>query len=149
MMKTIKGTFLLMLLIAFQSCEQKEIEKVDFLQGTWQIEGKQNFESWKMVGSEMIGEAYKTNGSERHVSETLEIKAEGEKLIYTATVKNQNQGKGIEFILQPVKDQLYSFENPEHDFPNKIQYKILSKTELQVSVLGKDGKGFSYKMIKQ
>lgn len=149
MMKTMKKVFLLVVLIAFQSCEQKEIQKVDFLEGTWQVEGKQNFESWKLENDRMIGEAYKTKDNQKHVSETLEIKTEDKKIIYTATVKNQNQGKGIPFTLNTEEKELFSFENSEHDFPNKIQYKVLSKTELQVNVLGKDGKGFSYRMIKQ
>lgn len=34
MMKIMKRAFLLILLIAFQSCMQKEIQKVDFLEGT-------------------------------------------------------------------------------------------------------------------
>ena len=149
-MYTLKKCFALLLFISLHSCaQQKEINKVDFLIGTWQVEGKQTFESWKKVGEKLEGESYKMQEGQKRVSETLEIKAEVGKVIYTATVFNQNQGKGVSFTLEPIKEQLYSFENPEHDFPNKIQYKILSKTELQVNVLGKDGKGFSYKMIKQ
>lgn len=149
-MSTLKKYFVFLLLTSLYSCaQQKEIDKVDFLIGTWQVEGKQTFESWKKIGEELEGESYKMQEGQKRISETLEIKTEEGKIIYTATVLNQNQGKGISFTLEPIKEQLYSFENPNHDFPNKIQYKILSKTELQVNVLGRDGKGFSYKMKKQ
>ena len=147
MMNTIKKCFVLLLLVSLQSCGQSK--EVDFLVGTWKVEGKETYESWKKEGAKLIGESYKMKDSKKYVSETLEITEKNEQLQYTATVFNQNQGKGISFILQPVKDQLYSFENSAHDFPNKIQYKILSKTEVQVHVLGNDGKGFSYKMMKQ
>ena len=122
---------------------------MNFLIGTWQIEGKQTFESWKLSDNRLVGESYKLRDNQKYVSETLKIEVLDDKTVYTATVKNQNEGKGISFELIPVKDQLFSFENSTHDFPNKIQYKVLSETELQVNVLGKDGKGFSYKLIKQ
>ena len=149
MIKTMKVAFLLMVLVAFQSCAQKDTKKVNFLIGTWQIEGKQTFESWKLSGNRLVGESYKLRDNQKYVSETLKIEVLDDNIIYTATVKNQNEGKGIPFELASVKEKLYSFENPTHDFPNKIQYKVLSKTELQVNVLRKDGKGFSYKLIKQ
>lgn len=95
-----------------------------------------------------IGESYRVKDSKKYVSKTLEILKNDKKFQYTTTVLNQNQGKGISFVLQSVKDQLYSFENLLYYFPNKIKYKILSKTELQVNVLRKDGKGFLFKLIK-
>ncbi len=65
------------------------------------------------------------------------------------TVFNQNDGKGIPFTLKSLEKNLFSFENPQHDFPKKIQYKILNSNELYVSVLGEKDKGFSYKLMKQ
>ena len=97
----------------------------------------------------LTGESYQVRENEKYVSETLKITAVNNNIIYTATVKNQNNGEGILFTLMKVKNKLYSFENMKHDFPSKIQYEILSETELKVNVLGKDGKGFSYKLIKQ
>lgn len=149
-MKNIKlgvALFVGMLLVSF--CGSQRTQKVDFLLGTWKVEGKETYETWTKQGEELIGASYKKRGEQKFVMETLVIKAEKGKLIYTATVKNQNQGRGISFTLQEVKDDLYSFENLSHDFPKKIQYKILSKTNLQVSVLGADDKGFSYEMSKQ
>lgn len=147
---TMEKVCMLLLLMTIEFCgQQSGISKVNFLLGTWQIEGKQTYESWKMQENKMIGESYKVKDDQKYISETLEIKETEGKVIYTATVMNQNGGKGIPFELVSVKDQLYSFENSTHDFPNKIQYKILSKTELQVNVFGKDGKGFSYKLMKQ
>ncbi len=124
-------------------------QNVDFLIGTWKVEGKETYETWNKKGDRLVGESYKKRGDQKYITETLEIKEENGKFIYIATVKNQNDGKGIPFTLQEVKDNLYSFENVSHDFPKKIQYKILSKTSLQVSVLGEGDKGFSYKILKQ
>ncbi|WP_349254626.1 hypothetical protein [Glaciecola petra] len=79
----------------------------------------------------------------------MEIKFADNKVVYTATVLNQNDGRGIPFVLNTAEKETFSFENLQHDFPSKIQYKVLSNTGLRVSVLGKDGTGFSFKMIKK
>ena len=149
-MKIIKfGVALSITILLLSFCNTSQIHKVDFLVGTWKVEGKETYESWKKEGDKLIGESFKKRGDQKYVTETLEIKKEGKKWVYIATVKNQNNGQGISFTLQEVKNDLYSFENLVHDFPKKIQYKILSKNSLQVSVLGEGDKGFSYKMLKQ
>lgn len=149
-MKIVKlGTVLSILVLLLSFCRSPQIQKIDFLIGTWKVDGKETYESWKKEGDKLIGESYKKRGEQKYVTETLEIHEKEGRLIYMATVKNQNSGKGIPFTLKEVKNHLYSFENLTHDFPKKIQYKILSKTSLQVSVLGEDDKGFSYQMKKQ
>jgi len=149
-MKPIKIFVLLLMIPLFNSCAQESgLGEVEFFIGTWKIEGRETYELWKKEGDKLVGESYKMKDAQKQVSETLEIKKNDDQIIYTATVLNQNQGKGIPFVLNAKNKEWFSFENMEHDFPNKIQYKILSETELQVNVLGKDGKGFSYKMKKQ
>lgn len=148
-MNTVKKCFALLFLISLQACELKGIKQVDFLVGAWKVEGRETYELWNKSEGKLVGESYMKKEGQKHVSETLEIKISEKQIIYTATVLNQNGGKAIPFTLDTSNKELYSFENPAHDFPNKIQYKILSDTELQVNVLGKDGKGFSYKMMKQ
>lgn len=149
-MKIVKiGVALLILMSLISFCKTPALSKVDFLIGTWKVEGKEAYESWRKEGNILIGESYKKRGDQKYISETLEIKEVESTYIYTATVKNQNEGKGIPFTLQEVKNDLYSFENLSHDFPKKIQYKILNSTSLQVYVLGEGDKGFSYKMNKQ
>ena len=148
-MSFIKKCLVLLVFVSLQPCGQDEIKKVDFLIGTWKVEGRETYESWKKTEDRLVGESYKMKEGVKRVSESLEIKTDQNQIIYTATVFNQNKGKGIPFTLNTTNKEIFSFENPAHDFPNKIQYKILSDRELHVSVLGKDGKGFSYKMEKQ
>jgi hypothetical protein len=149
-MKIIKfGVALSVAILLLSFCNTSQTQKVDFLVGIWKVEGKETYEAWTIENDKLLGESFKKRGEQKYVTETLEIKKEGGKWVYIVTVKNQNNGKGIPFTLQEVKDDLYSFENPAHDFPKKIQYKILTKNSLQVSVLGAGDKGFSYKMEKQ
>lgn len=128
---------------------QSELQDVNFLIGTWKVENKASYESWETVkNQEMKGYSYKILDGEIVISENLSIKKLKNQTVYEATVLNQNDGKTIPFILNTNDNDWFSFENETHDFPKKIQYKILSKDTLQVQVLGKDDQGFSYKLIK-
>ncbi|MDJ0645730.1 MAG: DUF6265 family protein [Flavobacteriaceae bacterium] len=149
-MKTIHLTIVLLLLTPCIGCGQKsDLQKVEFLIGNWKIEGKESYESWKKESNKLVGEVFKIKNGKKVLSETIEIKIVENQIIYAPTVFDQNEGKAIPFKLILPENNLFSFENPEHDFPKKIQYKILSKDELYISVLGQNDKGFSYKLMKQ
>ncbi|AXT20324.1 hypothetical protein D7030_04180 [Flavobacteriaceae bacterium AU392] len=134
--------------LSFYSCAQS-IEKVEFLTGTWKVEGRDTYENWQKDNNTLIGKSYKIKDNKEHISETLSITTTNNIVTYTATVLNQNDGKGIDFILNSEVTKKLSFENLNHDFPKKIQYTKLSNTEVFVEVFGEGDKGFSYKMFKQ
>lgn len=138
------------LLFLFASCKENKASQLDFLVGTWKMEGKEQYEFWeKNQKNGLVGNSYKLVDNEKSISETLRIKSVGNQLIYGATVPNQNDGKTIEFILNPDNSEYLSFENANHDFPKKIQYKRISRDSIKVSVLGENEEGFSYIQIKQ
>lgn len=119
-----------------------------FLQGTWKMENKEIYEHWDILNEHsMKGFSYKIKDGKMVISEYLDITLKGDEIIYTASVLNQNEGKGINFKLIK-SDTSFIFENPEHDFPKKIVYQKLSGTEIFVQVSDGGQKGFSYKMIK-
>ncbi|MGV8093159.1 MAG: DUF6265 family protein [Mangrovibacterium sp.] len=121
----------------------------DFLQGTWKMENKEIYEHWdRLNGNTLKGFSYKIKNGQITISEYLDISRTENEIIYTATVLNQNQGKGINFKLTQA-DSIYTFENPNHDFPKKIVYQKLSDTEIAVQVSDGKQKGFAYKMEKQ
>lgn len=145
----ISVTFLMMFVVNF-NYGQSEIHDLEFLIGTWKTEDKDSFEVWKKDNNgDLIGNSYKLNQNKKIILETLSITKIEDKIIYAATVFDQNQGETILFILNHSIKYKFSFENFKHDFPKKIQYKKLKNTEIQVSVLGDNDKGFSYKIIKQ
>ncbi len=82
------------------------------------------------------------------IIEYLDITRNDDEIVYTASVPDQNQGSGIHFI-QTRSDDTFSFENPDHDFPQKIDYQMLTDTELIVKVSGGNKKGFAYVLNKQ
>jgi len=126
------------------------MEKTDFLVGTWKMEGKDLYEVWeKNENNEFTGYSYELQKNKKTITETLSLKRIDDRIVYEATVSNQNEGKTIQFVLNTEVKTYFSFENDQHDFPKKIQYKKISKDEIQVRVLGDEGKGFFYTLFKQ
>lgn len=121
----------------------------DFLTGTWKVEDREVYEHWDQLNSHTLkGFSYLTDNGRMVITEYLDIVRKENRITYTATVINQNQGKGIHFQLTGAGDA-YIFENPGHDFPKMIVYNRLSDTEIFVEVSDGNLAGFSYKMIKQ
>ncbi|MDA7951358.1 MAG: DUF6265 family protein [Pirellulaceae bacterium] len=128
-------------------------EELAFLVGTWKVEGKDEYEEWGMTDQgDLQGSSYSLVGEKKEIFEYLAITKRNDEVIYTATVLDQNNGEGIEFVLQKHEEEgggIYSFENMEHDFPNRIVYRGASDDRRTVEVLGNDGQGFTLKLIRQ
>lgn len=139
------------ILLTFSSFIGKDrLNGLGFLAGTWKTENKENYESWKVVNDSLLeGNGYKMKGGQKIVTEYFSIKASSGKIVYQATVPDQNNGKTIDFELNKSLKNKYSFENLSHDFPKKVQYTKLNDTTIFVEVLGENDKGFSYKMRKR
>ncbi len=140
--------FLLMVFL-ITSCQAQENLNLDFLIGTWKMENKETYEYWQKEGEKYTGHAYKLVDGQKQITETLVIEFKSDDVIYSPTVPNQNEGRAIPFKLNKDSKELWSFENKDHDFPKKIQYKVVSDGKLFVSVLGEGDQGFSYYLLKQ
>lgn len=129
---------------------QTSIDQLSFLEGTWKVENKEQYEVWGLTDSKILeGYAYKMKNGHKSITETLSITTENKNLFYNATVPDQNNGITVTFIWNKKNVVAWSFENETHDFPKKIIYNKISDTILEVSVVGKNDTGFSYKMTKQ
>lgn len=137
---------LLMLVITSKAVAQSSFP--DFLQGSWKMENKEIYEHWDRLNENSLkGFSYSVNNGKIAVSEYLDISRIENEVIYTASVLNQNQGKGIAFMLIDA-DTAYAFQNLHHDFPKKIVYQKLSDTEVFVQVSDGQEHGFSYRMTR-
>lgn len=146
-MKFMTSIFILWLLFA---CSASKISRVDFMAGTWKMEGKEQYEVWEPAGNgELTGYSYKLQDNQKIITETLSIKIIDHHIVYEATVPDQNEGKSIPFTLNDDIKEYLSFENIGHDFPKRIQYKRLNDDEIKVTVSGNRDQGFSYRQLKQ
>ncbi len=140
------------IIFSFGACHgQQELTDLQFLLGTWKIAEKDTYEAWDPgEHGQLRGKSYKPNeAGDTLVLETLQISVKNSEVVYEATVSGQNEGQTIGFTLNKAIRGRYSFENDAHDFPKKIQYEKTGDNKLFVRVLGEEGKGFYYDLIRK
>ncbi|WP_396176174.1 DUF6265 family protein [Flavobacterium sp.] len=138
------------------SCQQKttfsELEKANWFLGRWENKTPEGTfsEEWKTENdSVLVGESYFINGKDTLFAENVRLEQQKNDLFYIVSVPNQNEEKPVAFTLTSFKNHYLVFENPEHDFPKKITYKLVTKDSLYAEISG-DGKsqGFPFTKIK-
>ncbi len=137
-------------IILIVSCNKPSIQKFNTLSGTWKIDGKEQYEVWEILdNTEFKGYVYTIENGGKVISEELQLFKLGDEFVYVARVFNQNKGENVIFRLNLEEKEMWSFENEQHDFPKKIQYKKIDENTLDIQVLGGNNKGFSYRQIRQ
>ena len=121
------------------------IDQLRWLEGTWtrinSKAGQSGFEMWKKMSStELSGRGVTMHGSDTTFVEKLRIIVRDGNLFYVADVP-ENQ-KPVFFRLTEIKQNSFTCENPNHDFPKKIAYS-LQGNRLQATISG-DGKTIEY-----
>lgn len=112
------------------------------LVGKWQINESDNYESWTLVSPDSLsGIGFRMQDGEKKISEYLSITIKDGLWTYRARVPNQNEGQTISFKGRVNEDGCRIFENPDHDFPQSIEY-CLSENRFHVTVSGSSGSGF-------
>jgi hypothetical protein len=133
--------------------EQKSPAVFDKLIGTWKNDDGQSFERWRKVGDRFESVVYSLNNSDTIWKEQASIYAENETWVFENKVAGQNEGKSVKFIAANAGDNSVQFSNPQHDFPNDINYTLVDVNTLRAFIVGKNDKGgldtipFSYKRV--
>ncbi|MFZ4679312.1 MAG: DUF6265 family protein [Flavobacterium sp.] len=151
-MKKSTGTILLIVLICsanilmFISCQNKsekkfdKLEKMNWLLGNWKNEMAEGVltETWtKENDSTFSGTTYFIiNKKDTVHSETIILTQLNDELVYRPTVKGQNNDEPVDFKLSSESEISFSFENPKHDYPQKIVYKKINETNLVATISG-------------
>jgi len=100
-----------------------KLNKADWLLGTWEqkLENGTLSEHWKKLDdSTFLGKSWATIRKDTVFSERISLTQANNDLYYTPTVQGQNGGKAVPFKLTSSSDNEFVFENPNHDFPQKI-----------------------------
>lgn len=95
------------------------------------------YEEWVQVNDSVLsGKSYTTDEGDTSVLETLLLLREKKHLVYIPVVAGQNDGKPVRFKSEIITDTLLTFENPAHDFPQKISYKKFGNDSLEAAISG-------------
>jgi hypothetical protein len=138
-------TTLILLLLAIASCknsesnEKEKIKSANWLLGKWETKTADGTlsESWKQLNdSTFQGESFFIKNKDTLHFESILLQQNGEELFYNATVKGQNENKAVTFKMTVGTEKQLVFENPKHDYPQKITYSQIKKDSLVASISG-------------
>ena len=137
---------LLALLAVVVSCQKKDaaekdkIKIADWLIGNWENTSPDGIltENWqKLNDSTFSAASYLIKGKDTIHFESVVLAQKGETLTYLATVKGQNDNKPVAFTSTNETENKLIFENPQHDYPQKITYTKGANNTLTTEVTGK------------
>ena len=118
--------------------EKINMEKLEWIIDRWgnTSDGTSVYESWERVNDSLFKGESKTVKDDKIIfSEKLSIEKIGDNIFYTADVKHNPEP--VHFKLINLTDTSATFENPEHDFPQRIIYELRNNTTLYARIEGK------------
>ena len=125
---------------------QQEVEKLSWLTGCWVNEDGSSREVWsESFDGLLFGYSVKMKAGEVSFFEELRIEREQSKHVYIASPR----AKGTtEFVLTEYGLTSAIFENPAHDFPQRLRYRQ-NEDELTIDVSSTDqSQGFQVNLFK-
>lgn len=129
------------IILSSYSLSAQSLKTLNWLYGTWEREntkaGQTAFEVWeKPAMEELKGLGVTLKEADTVFMEKLSIVTKDQKLYYVAEVSQNAEPTFFEMTSTSKKG--FVCENPEHDFPKKIEY-MLQGDKLKVTISG-DGK---------
>jgi hypothetical protein len=147
---------LIVVLGIFSSCKKEtktealiktypKLAKAEWFIGEWENKSAEGelTERWKKENDSVyLGESYFVVGQNDTVfAEHVRLVEANGKLAYIVTVPGQNKELPVSFEMTSATGNQITFENPKHDFPNKIIYNLVEKDSLIAEISGiKNGK---------
>jgi len=126
-------------LCSWTICFESYIKKAGWLIGTWENKTSRGsiYEAWVKVNDhEFSAKSYALKERDTMIFENIRLVQEEGKLFYVPTVKNQNGGLPVRFVLKTITDTTLVFENLQHDFPQVISYTKIDKDRLVAEISG-------------
>jgi len=150
-----KLLLLLFLPIAFFSCKNnseneisgsaestaknQKIDELQWLLGTWINENGEEFsqETWSQESpTTFTAFSFTQVGKETVFAETMALEQKDDQLLLTVATANQNEKKPVTFKMISSKKEQFTFENKNHDFPQRIVYANPAKDSLHAWIEG-------------
>lgn len=116
-----------------------QITKTQWLIGSWENKSEYGTltENWEKINDSVFhGTSYFIKGKDTLHNETIELAQKGENLVYSPNVKGQNSDLPVVFKMTGATASQVVFENPAHDFPQKISYKLVNKDSIVAEISG-------------
>ncbi|WP_417317134.1 DUF6265 family protein [Emcibacter sp.] len=121
------------------------LEALDWLTGNWAVgdDKSRTTEVWERTGEKSFkgfGQTVTKDSGEVTFEERMLLEEKDGGIFYTV-MASQNE-EPVAFRLTTCSEQEAVFENPDHDFPTRLHYR-LRDGQLEADVRGPDGRGFT------
>ncbi len=126
----------LCLLVVSAEERQPTINDLAWLTGCWEntVGKRQRDETWsKAVGGTLLGVGRAVVEGKTTEYEFMRIHQEADGLYFTAQPSDQPSAS---FKLKSLRDKEAIFENPKHDFPQRVIYRLIADGSLQARIEG-------------
>src|SRR6188768_2594407 len=135
MKKYFAATIILLCLAFARAGKQSHavFDQLYVLEGKWVMKTKKGFiiEEWTKVDKDYLqNRGYAIRDNDTIINERVALKNTPEGIFYTSTVEGQNNKQPIAFRLTSSNNNIFVFENPQHDFPKRISYQFISRDSL-------------------
>jgi len=114
-----------------------EMAKLAWISGCWKADGNvQTEEHWTNIAAQsMLGMGRTIANGKTVFHEFLQIRDRADGIVYIA---QPNGGTAVEFKLVKINDNEAVFENPQHDFPQRITYQRAIDGSLVAAIEGQE-----------
>ena len=117
-----------------------KMETFNWMIGSWKMETKPGaiLETWIYRNdSTLSGESIRINftgGTD--LLEKIQLVCRNKEYFFISTAQGQNDDKPVKFKITTYSETGFVAENPEHDFPKRISYNLMSKDSIHAFIDG-------------
>lgn len=133
------AVFILVISHNLSAQNTSSLSDAKWLLGKWgnQTQRGKMVEEWSLVNDSTYGgRSYMITATDSVPLESIALKKEGDDIFYIPTVKGQNNDQPVKFRLTSSSANQLVFENPAHDFPQKISYTLETEGSLMAEISG-------------
>ena len=129
--------FLLSASFSELSDNKKIFKQLHALEGRWIMKTAKGYlgEDWIKVDDQYLqNRGFIVKGTDTIFTERVALRNTAEGIFYTSTVENQNNRQPTSFKLTSGKNNIFVFENPQHNFPKRIVYELISADSIHAYI---------------
>jgi hypothetical protein len=117
------------------------IKKFSWLTGKWSMtkNGAAIIEQWSFLNGSLKCMSYEVKGIDTTLIENASISCIGGKSVFTyypEKKEKEEKAEPVHFVLISEANNIYIFENKEHDFPQRVVYQRVNDTECHAWIEG-------------
>ena len=131
--------FAFILPVKQQTFNAADFKKLNAMTGLWKMNTPKGplYEQWKKSADYLFHVfSYKIKNNDTITLENVEVKFDRGNIWYIPVVNGQNNDQPVPFKLKQINNLEFIFENKEHDFPQRVIYKVISSDSVNARIEG-------------